>query len=138
MAKIEIDKDRELNPGDVVLLHFKAPGGTWIKAGECAMVEYRLEKRKDFTITMIDYMQPGKVLIEVEIQKTNPEPITIAIIVVVILGAMAGLALAVGWMFEKAELVSKTPAAKVLSVTALIIAGLMLVAFLKKGKVDVG
>lgn len=136
MATIAIDKDRELNPGDVVLLHFKTPGATWIKATECAMIESALQKRSEFKITSIDYWQPGKVIFEVKVLETNPVIVTVAFIVSAVLGA-TGIFLAAGWMFEKAELVFKAPAAKAISVAALIIAGLMLFSFFK-GKVNVG
>ena len=133
METIEIDKDRRLNPGDVVLLHFMAPGGTWIKAAEAAMVESALERRKDFKITSIDYLQPGKVIFEIEVLKTNPVFVTTAIIVGSILTMVL---LAAGWMFEKAELVVKAPATKVLSAGVLIIAGIVLFSILK-GKSNV-
>jgi len=136
METIEIDKDRELNPGDIVLLHFKAPGATWIKATECAMIESSLGRRTEFMIRSIDYWQPGKVIIEVEVLKTNPAIVTVAYIVSAVLGTTV-IFLAAGWMFEKAELVFKTPAAKAISVAALIIAGLLLFSFFK-GKVNVG
>ena len=136
MPKIEIDKDRELNPGDVVLLHFNAPGATWIKATECAMIESALQKRTEFKIISIDYWQPGKVIFEVKVLETNPVIVTVLFIVSAVLGA-TGIFLAAGWMFEKAELVVTAPAAKAISVAALIIAGLLLFSFFK-GKVNVG
>ena len=135
MEKIEIDKDRKLNPGDVVLLHFLTPGATWLKATECAMIESSLERRTEFMITGIDYWQPGKVIFEVEVLKTNPLIVTVGYIVSAVLGTTA-IFLAAGWMFEKAELVFETPAAKAISVAALIIAGLLLFSFFK-GKVNV-
>ena len=133
METIEIDKDRPLNPGDVVFLHFMTPGGTWIKAAECAMVESALERRNDFMITSIDYMQPGKVIIEVEVLKTNPAFVTVAIIV----GSMLTIVLlAAGWMFDKAELVVQAPATKAISIGVLIIAGIIILSVLK-GKSNV-
>ena len=136
MAKIEIDKDRELNPGDVVLLHFKAPGATWLKSTVCAMVESSLERRNEFMITSIDYWQPGKVVFEVEVLETNPVIVTVGYIVSAVLGTTA-VFLAAGWMFEKAELVVKAPAVKAISIGILIVAGLLLFSFFK-GKVNVG
>ena len=133
METIKIDKDRPLNPGDVVLLHFATPGGTWIKAAEAAMVESALEKRKDFKIISIDYLQPGKVIIEVEVLKTNPVFVTTAIIVGSILTIVL---LAAGWMFEKAELVVHAPATKAISAGVLIIAVIILLSVLK-GKSNV-
>ncbi len=136
MTKIKIDEDRELNPGDVVLLHFKAPGATWLKATECAMIESSLERRTEFKMISVDYWQPGKVIYEFEVLKTNPAIITVAYIASAVLGATA-IFLAAGWMFEKAELVVKAPAVKAISIAGLIIAGLLLFSFFK-GKVNVG
>lgn len=136
MEKIEIDKDRELNPGDVVFLHFKAPGATWLKATECAMIESSLERKTEFRIWSIDYWQPGKVIFEVEVLETNPLIVTAAYIAGAVLAITIPF-LAAGWMFEKAELAVKTPAGKAISIGVLIIAGLLLFSFFK-GKVNVG
>ena len=124
MVKTEIDKDRVLDPGDVVELHFNTPGGDWLKATEAAVVEWSLEGRKDFKVKSIDYWQPGKIIVEVEVQKTNPVIVTVA----VICGAIAIAALAFGWMFDKAYLVGSTVPAQVLSVGLVIV--LAAVAFL--------
>lgn len=128
MEKVEIDKDQALNPGDVVDLHFKTPGGDWLKATEAAVVEWSLEGRKDFKVLAIDYWQPGKVILTVEVQKTNPVILTVA----VICGAIAVAAIAFGWMFEKAYLVSKTVPAQVLSVGLVVVAVIVAFMFLRK------
>ena len=130
MEKIEIDKDRELNPGDVVFLHFKAPGATWLKATECAMIESALERRSEFTIIGIDYWQPEKVIFKVEVQETNPVIVTAAYIAGAVLAVTIPF-LAAGWFFEKAELALKAPAAKAISIGVLIIAGIVLLSVLK-------
>lgn len=106
MTKIEIDKDRILNPGDVVELHYSTPGGKWMKAAEAAIVEYALERREDFMINSIDYLQPGKIIIEVKVLKSNPLVVTVALIIAVI----AIPAMALGWMFLKAYLLAQTVA----------------------------
>ncbi len=125
--KTEIGKDKVLDAGDVVELHFKTHGGVWLKATESAIVEYSLERRKDFKITAIDYLQPGKVIFTVKVLETNPVFVTVA----VICGAITIAAIAFGWMFDKAYLVAKTMPAQVLSVGALIIAGVLLYMFFK-------
>jgi len=128
MEKIEIGKDRALNPGDVVELHYNTPGGKWMKATEAAVVEYALEGRTDFRVNHIDYLQPGKVIVEVEVRKTNPVIVTVA----VICGSIAIVALAFGWMFEKAYLVGETVPAQVLSVGLVIVLGALAFMFLRK------
>lgn len=124
----EIDKDQPLNPGDVVELHYNTPGGTWIKATEAAIIEYALERRDDFKITAIDYGQPGKTVITVEVLQTNPVIVTVA----VICGAIAIVALAFGWMFKKAYMVSESVPAQALSVGLVIVAGIIAFMVLKK------
>jgi len=132
MMLTEVDKDQALNPGDVVFLYFKAPGPAWMKAIECAMVESSVENNRAFEIVSVDYWQPQRVIYEVEILQTNPVLVTVGFIVAAIL-ATAGLALAAGWMFEKAELVAKTPAAKI-GVGALAVSAGLLVISQIKGK----
>ena len=128
MQKTEIDKEQALNPGDEVELHFNTPGGDWIKATEAAVVEWSLEGREDFKVTTIDYWQPGKVIITVKVQQTNPVIVTVA----VICGAIAIAAIAFGWMFDKAYLVSKTVPAQVLSVGLVVVAIIVAFMFLRK------
>ena len=128
MEKIEIDKDQVLNPGDVVELHFYTPGGSWIKATEAAVVEYALEGRTDFRINSIDYLQPGKIVVECKVQETNPVIVTVA----VICGAIAVAAIAFGWMFDKAYLLSKTAPAQVLSVGVIVVAVALAIMYLRK------
>lgn len=128
MEKIELDKDQILNPGDVVELHYNTPGGTWIKATEAAIVEYALERRDDFRITAIDYWQPGKTVVTVEVLQTNPVIVTVAVICT----SIAIVALAFGWMFSKAYLVGKTMPAQALSVGLVIVAVIVAFMVLKK------
>ena len=128
MEKIEIDKERVLSPGEVIELHFITPGGTWIKATEAAVVEWSLEDRTDFRINHIDYLTPGMVIIEVEVLKTNPVVVTVA----VICGAIALAAVAFGWMFSKAYLVSKTVPAQVLSVGVVVVAIVLALVYFRK------
>jgi len=113
-----------------VFLYFKAPGPSWMKAIECAMVESSVENRSEFDVVSVDYWQPQRVIYEVEVQQTNPVLVTVGFIVAAIL-ATAGLALAAGWMFEKAELVAKTPAAKIGVASLAIIAGLLVISQIK-------
>ncbi|MBA7496442.1 hypothetical protein ES702_07050 [subsurface metagenome] len=128
MAKTEISKDKVLNPGDVVELHFKTSGAVWLKATESAIVEYSLERRKEFKVKSIDYQQPGEVIFTVTVQETNPVIVTVA----VICGAIAIAAIAFGWMFDKAYLVAKTMPAQVLSLGLIVVAGILLFMFFKK------
>jgi len=126
--KTEIGKDHELFPGDVVELNFNTPGGDWLKATEAAVVEYALEGRDEFEIITINYLQPGKIVVYVEVKETNPVVVTVALIC----GAIAVAALAFGWMFDKAYLVSKEAPAQALSIGVIIVLVAVAVMFLRR------
>ena len=132
MQRIEISENEPLKPGDIIELHFKAFGPTWIKAAQVALIERALENREGYRIIRSDYWQPGKVIFGVEIVKTNPVIITAAIVVGSILAVAGGAALAFGWMFEKAYKVGQTPAAVAGSVGLLIVAVIVLLSFMRK------
>ena len=87
MEKIEIDINKPLNPGDVIELHFFTSGMLWITAGQIAIIEWQLEKRKDFRI--MSHTLPGinLVVFEVKVLKTNPVIVTAAVIGAAIIGA---------------------------------------------------
>ena len=126
METIEVGKDHKLYPGDIVILYFNTPGGTWMKAAECAMVESALAARNDIEVINLDYWQEGQVIIKIEVLRSNPAFLTVGILVTAILAATAGMFLAAGWMFERAELVLKAPATTAMSITTLVIAVIVL------------
>ena len=72
MEKIEIDKDKELQPGDMIEMHFKTVGMVWLKAAQIAMIEWRMKDREEFTI--LSHSQPNKntIIFTIRINKTNP------------------------------------------------------------------
>jgi len=51
MAKVLIDKDKPLNPGDRIELHFVSSGMAWIKAMQIVLLEQKMKGRKDWEIT---------------------------------------------------------------------------------------
>lgn len=109
MQKIEIDKNKPLEPGDLIEMHFKTFGGTWLKAGHIAFIEWQLEDRKDFTIISSQIPDPHTLIFEIRINKTNPVLITAAIIGGIIIAA--GL---VAWLtFDKVYQIMESPAGQV-------------------------
>jgi hypothetical protein len=64
MALVEIDKNKELYPGDVVELHFKALGPNWLylRASEMAVLQWRLAKKHP-NYKLISWSAPGDKLI---------------------------------------------------------------------------
>ena len=102
MEKIEITKETVLSPGDRIEIHFKAPGATWLKATEAALIESRLENHKLFRIRSINYNVPGYLIFTIEVLKTNPIIITAGTIVIAILSVVGifGIALVVDRMYR--------------------------------------
>jgi len=76
MALIPIDKNRLLNPGDRVELHFKTTGMAWIRATQIALIESRMKSRADFKIIRFkEYPdQPTLLVMEVEVIGKSVEP----------------------------------------------------------------
>ena len=127
MRKIPIDINEPLSPGDVILLHFRASGPTWIKAGQVALIEHGLKKREEFTILSTDYLQTDGVIFKVRIEKTNPVLITAAVIVGAILTIGGLAALALGWSYMKAEKIIVPVTISIVAIAAAVIAFLVLV-----------
>lgn len=72
MAKIEIDPNQVLNPGDRVELHFKSIGMVWIKATQIYLIEKRLEGRKDFELVRTLTPSATEVIFVVDIKGGAP------------------------------------------------------------------
>ena len=125
MEKIEIDINKPLNPGDVIELHFIITGMFWITAAQIALIEYRLEKRKDFRIISHSLPSGNNVIFTVKVLKTNPVVVTAAVIGAVIIGAGV-----VAWLtLDKIYQIVESPAGKVaVGGTALLIPALAIIA----------
>lgn len=127
MEKIEIDINKPLNPGDIIEMHFKTIGMVWITSAQIALIEWRLEKRKDFCIVSHSLPANNRVIFTIEILKTNPVVLTAAVIGAVIIGA--GI---VAWLtLDKVYQIVESPAGKaVVGGTALSFAALAVIAIL--------
>lgn len=109
MEKIEIDKNKPLNPGDIIEMHFSTIGMVWVKAAQIALIEWRLSGRKDFRILSVSTPGPNTVIFTIEILKTNPVVVTAAVIGSVIIGA--GI---VAWLtLDKVYQLVESPVGKV-------------------------
>lgn len=109
MQKIEIDKNKSLEPGDLIEMHFKTFGGTWLNAGHIAFIEWNLAGRKDFTIISDRIPDSHTLIFEIRINKTNPVLLTAAIIGGIIIAA--GL---VAWLtFDKVYQILESPAGQI-------------------------
>ena len=131
MEKIEIDKNKPLNPGDIIELHFRSPGMVWIAAAQIALIEWRLEKRNDFRL-LSHSLPAGKpagnrVIFTIKVLKTNPVIVTAAVIGAAIIGAGV-----VAWLtLDKVYQIIEAPAGKtMIAGTALFIPALAVLAIL--------
>lgn len=108
MEKTEIDINKQLNPGDVIEIHFKTTGMVWMTAAQIALIEHRLEKRKDFRIMSHSLPAGNEVFFTVQVLKTNPVIVTAAVIGAAIIGAGV-----VAWLtLDKVYQIIETPAGK--------------------------
>lgn len=109
MPKVEIDINKQLQPGDIIELHFITLGMGWITAAQIALIEGRLERRKDFTILAHSLPENNKIVFTVRINKTNPVMVTAAIIAGLIIGAGV-----VAWLtLDKVYQIMESPAGQV-------------------------
>lgn len=87
MTKVKItDYNEPLEPGDIIELHFMATGLFWITAAQIAIIEYKLDSDKRFQIRNWTIFEPNEVVFKVEVLKTNPELVTVAVIAAAIIG----------------------------------------------------
>lgn len=108
MEKIEIDKNKPLNPGDIIEMHFSTMGMVWVKAAQIALIEWRLEGREDFTILSVSTPGTNTVIFTIQVKKTNPLIVTAAYIGAVIVG------LGIVWLiFDKVYQIVESPVGKV-------------------------
>jgi uncharacterized membrane protein YidH (DUF202 family) len=73
MQRIEIDRNKKLNPGDVVELEFKTIGEVWFPAAQIAMIEGALANRMDWVIIRNSLPADGRITFTVLIRKYEPE-----------------------------------------------------------------
>ena len=109
MQKIEINKNKPLQPGDLIEMHFKTIGGTWLRYSHIALIEYNLEGRKDFKIVSSSLPDDHTMVLEIRIKKTNPVILTPIIIGAIIIGI--GI---VAWLsLSKVYQIMESPAGQV-------------------------
>lgn len=132
MEKIEIDINKHLNPGDRIELHFSITGMFWLTAAQIALIESRLEGRKDFRILSHSLPANNQVIFTAQVLKTNPVIVTASIIGAAIIGAGV-----IAWLtLDKVYQIIESPAGKaVLGSTAIGVIAIALIALLGlKGK----
>jgi len=137
MEKILIGKNKELFPGDVIEMHFRTSGMALLTAAQIALIEWKLEKRKDFRIMSHSLPIGNRVIFEIRITKLPAEDvpkvykaglgITAAIIGAAIIGAGV-----VAWLtLDKIYQIVETPAgAAMVAGTSLFLPALAVIAIL--------
>lgn len=80
------DYNATLDPGDIVELTFLSTGWFWIQATQIAIIDYQLSNDERFKIRSWTIYEPNKVVFKVEVLKTNPALITVAVIAAAIIG----------------------------------------------------
>jgi fucose 4-O-acetylase-like acetyltransferase len=133
--KVEIDINQPLNPGDIVELHFKTIGMTWIQAAQIAAIEWFFKiSKKPFEILSWE-ITPEKtsVIFTFKVLRSNPVIITVAVIAAAIcaVGVVAWLTL------DKAYQIIESPGSTVAFgslglIGIAVIAGLIINALSKK------
>ena len=128
MQKTEISKDKPLVPGDIIEMHFKSVGMVWIKASQLALIDWRLEGRKDFKILSWSLPNKTTVVFKVEILKTNPMVVT-----AVVIAAAISASLFMCWIcLDKVFQIGEGPAGTGLSIGMAAAALAVLAMMLKK------
>ena len=67
MPLAQLGLNDPLASGDVVDLHFRTIGGTWIKAAQIAFIEWQLRGRKDWQIIRTRYHEKDQVTFTVRV-----------------------------------------------------------------------
>ncbi len=111
---VELDEDEPLQPGDVVRLYFRTVGGTWIRAAEAALIEWRLRNREEFEIINYNLIEADRLIFKIRVKKTNP----IIVTGLVILGAFMIAAGAIPFVLERMEKFVKETAKPIIQVLA--------------------
>jgi len=68
MPWVKIDKDKPLDPGDIVELDFKIAGGLWLSSTQIAMIEWQLSNRDDWEIINNSLPAAGRITFTVQIK----------------------------------------------------------------------
>lgn len=106
--KTEISQDAILESGDVIELHFKSRGWTWIRAAQIAIIESRLAERQDTWIVqaITDDTENKRLIFRVLVTGTP-----VALIIVGILAVVGGVFVFLS--LDKVYKITNAPMAKV-------------------------
>jgi len=142
LQRIEIDKDKPLNPGDVIELEYRCTGLVWITSAQVAMIEWKLKGRTDWEIISNSLPANNRITFRILIKSAKPQGPVLqtagvngAIIAKIILAATVGLMLwlSLDKIYQIVEKIIESPEGKIAvagmgaaGIAVLIIALLML------------
>lgn len=118
MIKTQIDKNAELKAGDIIEIHYKFQGFTWLKAVQLAFIEQELAKHKNYDVLSLDgQSEPRKLIVTIKIVDPNPEE-PIVYEAGALLAITAGIISVAGLLFlwlslDKIYKITESPTAKV-------------------------
>lgn len=127
MPWTKIDKDKPLNPGDLVQLDFRILSGLWLSSMEIAMIESQLSNRDDWEIISNNIPAQGRITFTVKVKDYPPEGswlqnparpaglvfTTIAVTAVTIAASICAVGLITSLVFYEARLFVKETSATV-------------------------
>jgi len=113
IEKILIPPETELLPGDLIELHFRTIGLTWIKAAQIAAIESRIRRSKLIDFVRANYWDPGYLIFTVRVLKSNPVVLTVAAVAGIIAGATVIVG-GIAWvLLDKTYKIIETPAGQI-------------------------
>lgn len=142
LQRIEIDKNKPLNPGDVIELEYRCTGMVWITSAQVAMIEWKLARRSDWEIISNSLPENNRITFKILIKSKIPQDpklqtASIGVTALMISAAIVAVGV-IGWLtldkvYQIFEKVIESPAGQVAvagmgaaGIAVLIIALLML------------
>ena len=115
MPWVKIDKDKPLNPGDIVELDFEIISNLWLGSAEIAMIEVQLSNRSDFEIISNSLPAEGMITFKVLVkssrqQEPKYQTAGIDILTVAVIGGLViGAGLTYALILRETRLLKETP-----------------------------
>ena len=141
LQRIEIDKNKPLNPGDVIELEYRCTGLVWITSAQVAIIEWQLANRADWSIISNSLPENNRITFEVLIKSKTPQDpklqtASIGVTALMISAAIVAVGV-IGWLtLDKVYQIAETPAGKIaVAGTGLalpVVAGIVLLGLLKR------
>jgi len=117
MERIEIDKNKPLNPGDIIELEFKTTTWVWFQAAEIAAIESYCSRRTDWTILSNYLPENNRITFKILIKEKEPmeqmQRAGLGLSCLYIAGVIASSGLVVWLVLDKCYQIGQTPGGQV-------------------------